>query len=121
MELLPQEIETWYILPALRREFAEVLCKKYKMRQREIASILNVTEAAISQYKKNKRGVGVKFCGEMKKEIGKSAERVAKKTDSFQMELQKIFAFMRKEGHICDIHKKIDLKVSKKCNVCFCA
>ena len=47
MDLLPQELETCYILPALRKEFADVLRSKHKMKQKDIAKILGVTEAAI--------------------------------------------------------------------------
>ena len=118
MELLPQELENWYILPALRKEFSELLSVKYKLKQREIAKIIGVTEAAVSQYKKNKRGKDVQFCGEMKKEIDRSAEIVAKDKKSFSRELQKLFTFMREKGHICEIHRKFD-NVPKKCDICF--
>ena len=117
MKLMPQELETWYILPALRKEFTEVLSIQHKMKQKDIAKILGVTEAAISQYRKNKRGKDVKFCNKIKKEIAQSAEAVAKDESSFNKELQKIFRYMRDNGHICEIHRQLEL-IPAKCDVC---
>ena len=37
---LPQEIDVWYIIPAIRREFAKGLLKK-GLKQREIAKKLS--------------------------------------------------------------------------------
>ena len=48
----PQEIEVWYILPAIRKELVVVL-KESGLTQRKIAGMLKVTEAAISQYSKH--------------------------------------------------------------------
>ena len=118
MELLPQELETWYILPALRKEFTDLLSVEHKMKQKDIAKILGVTEAAISQYKKNKRGKEIKFCNGMKKKISESAKIVAKDNSSFNKELQALFKYMRHEGHICGIHRQLEL-IPKKCDVCF--
>ena len=58
---LPQEIEVWYVLPALRREYAKVLIKEHKLSQKGVAEILQVTESAISQYLTGKRASKVKF------------------------------------------------------------
>ena len=52
----PQEIEVWYIMPAIRKELCRVLLTKHKLTQKEIAKRLNITGAAVSQYKKDKRG-----------------------------------------------------------------
>ena len=54
MKLMPQEIEVRYILPALRKELAIELSKD--MKQKEVANILNITQSALSQYHKEKRG-----------------------------------------------------------------
>ena len=40
MVFLPQELEIWYVLPALRREFALALTQKHKLSQRKAAEIL---------------------------------------------------------------------------------
>ena len=47
--LLPQEIETFYVIPSLRRQLA--LCLKEKgMKQKDIAQLLGIDTAAVSQY-----------------------------------------------------------------------
>ena len=55
----PQEVEVWYIIPLIRKELALAM-KKRKMPQNEIASLLGVTDSAISQYSNNKRAAGLK-------------------------------------------------------------
>ena len=48
MQKLPQEIEVWYLIPAIRAELAKELLKE-GINQTKIASILNITNAAVSQ------------------------------------------------------------------------
>jgi predicted transcriptional regulator len=43
------------LLPAIRREFSILLYKK-GMKKKEIAEMLNITQSAVSQYLKMKRG-----------------------------------------------------------------
>ena len=50
----PQEIEVWYVLPAIRKELVVTL-KEKNLTQKKIAEFLNITEAAVSQYIKQKR------------------------------------------------------------------
>jgi len=57
----PCELIVWYVLPAIRREFARVLVKEFNLTQREAARKLGVTESAVSQYLKSKRGKEMKF------------------------------------------------------------
>ena len=67
--MMPQEVEVWYVLPAIRRELAKVMKtktvqradedgdkKEHKITQKEIAKMLGVTEPAITQYLLRKRG-----------------------------------------------------------------
>ena len=55
-EKIPCEIATWYILPVIRKELAILLVKNHGMSQKKTASMLGVTDAAISQYLSKKRG-----------------------------------------------------------------
>ncbi|HIH66091.1 MAG TPA: transcriptional regulator, partial [Nanoarchaeota archaeon] len=55
MKLLhPQELEVFYFIPAIRKELSVQMKKKGKG-QREIANLLGITEAAVSQYISSKR------------------------------------------------------------------
>ena len=67
MYSLPQEIEVWYIIPAIRRELTKILIKQYNLKQKKVAMLLGISEAAISQYLSNKRGQEIKFPKEMEK------------------------------------------------------
>jgi len=76
MYSLPQEIEVWYVIPALRRELAKALTLKHKLSQKEAAELLGISEAAVSQYIKEKRAKQIKFTRQDKKEIEKTAKKM---------------------------------------------
>ena len=63
----PQEIEAWFVLPAIRKELAMAM-KQENLEQKKIAKLLGVTEAAVSHYIKNKRGCDLKIDSKLKKE-----------------------------------------------------
>ena len=54
MQATVQELEVWYILPAIRKAFAIEMIRQ-GIPQKRIAVLLGVTSAAISQYKNDKR------------------------------------------------------------------
>ena len=58
---MPQELEVWIVLPAIRKELAKVLVSEYHLSQRNAASAIGVTESAVSQYFKEKRGNDIVF------------------------------------------------------------
>src|SRR5665647_1652059 len=53
---IPCELIVWYVLPSIRRELARELVDKHNFSQAEVARRFGVTDAAISQYLKAKRG-----------------------------------------------------------------
>ena len=55
MYSLPQEIEVWYIIPAIRKELARLLTGSYGMTFEKAGELLGVSKAAVSQYLSNKR------------------------------------------------------------------
>jgi len=116
MKLMPQEIEVRYILPSLRKEFAIALAK-HKIQQNEIAKMLNITPAAISQYLSEKRG-STKFKEEVKRDITDSVDKIIKKYSTTHKELYKISSKIKKSSSMCEIHRLYD-DVPKECNFCF--
>jgi hypothetical protein len=112
----PQEIEVWYILPALRRQLA-VEMKQKGLKQNEMAKIMHVTESAISQYFKSKRAREVEFTENLKKEIRSSAEELIRDNSLFMQELQKLLALTKKELLLCKIHK-CHCNLPENCEVC---
>ncbi len=110
---MPQELEVWYVIPALRREFAKLMIKK-GLKQRETAKKLGIGEAAVSHYIKSKRGKEVKFDKKIGQEIRKSVDRILTNKATVMEELQNMITKIRKSGCLCKLHKG---KV-KGCEVC---
>jgi len=111
----PQEMEVWYVIPAIRREMVTELLKK-KVSQKQAAKLLGLTEAAVSQYLSGKRGADVKFEPEMKAEIRKSVGAIMKGSGVME-EMHRITSFCRKKGTLCRLHRKMG-PVPKGCRVC---
>ena len=112
----PQEIEVWYVLPALRRELSIELSEK-GLTQAHIAELLHITKPAVSQYLSKKRATEVVFDAKVKDIIKQAANSIVK-NKNFMSELQKILRYIEKEKIICDIHQRY-CKDLNACNVCF--
>jgi hypothetical protein len=59
--VFPCEIVSWQVMPAVRREIAKYLAIEKKIPRKTIAKKLGITEAAVCQYIKHKRGGNYKF------------------------------------------------------------
>jgi len=103
--LQPQEIEVFYILPALRRHLAMYM-KLQGLRQNKIAELLHIEKSAVSQYIKKKRGNKVEFSEIVLNEISKAASRI-KDELTLLGETQRLLRFVRGSGDLCRIHKDI--------------
>jgi len=114
--LQPQEVEVFYILPAVRRELALVM-KGGGKSQKEIAKLLCVTEPAVSQYMSSKRATLVKFNQKMKSAISESAKRITGEM-SLLREVQRLLTLTRQDKVICKVHAAVG-NVPKGCNACF--
>jgi predicted transcriptional regulator len=111
--LLPQEVETFYIIPSLRKHFS-IYMKGLGMKQKDIAELLMVNTAAISQYQSEKRGNQVTFTPEIKDEIKISAHKI-KDTITYMQETQRILRLIRTSKFLCQIHKQFSA-VPEACN-----
>lgn len=112
---MPQEIEVWYLIPAIRKEFVKLMIKK-GLSQKKAANKLGITEAAVSQYLKDKRACDVKFNEQIKKEMEKSVENILK-NGCLIKEMNIICELCKKNMILCEIHKKHG-HVSGKCKIC---
>lgn len=90
----PCEIAYWYILPSLRRELVRAMHEK-GMKRKEIADLLDISEASISYYLKSKRGTQYKFGKSQREEIRKSAERLAEKKGNLNLETCKLCSMFK--------------------------
>ncbi len=112
--LQPQEIEVYYILPTIRRYLAFFM-KEKGVRQHKIAELLQLQEAAISQYLNNKRGNQIDFEEDIKDEIRKSADRI-KNSTTLLGETQRLLKLVREKRVLCKVHKLITKGVPSECD-----
>ena len=103
---LPQEIEVWYIIPAIRRELAKNMIEKHGLTQKEAAEKLGLTEAAVSRYVSGKRAYLEMPNGEIKNEIIKSVDKLVNggKT-TVVIETCRICDILKSAGVIDNFHK----------------
>ncbi|MEM4703265.1 MAG: transcriptional regulator [Candidatus Pacearchaeota archaeon] len=116
MYSLPQEIEVWYIIPAIRRELARVLVEKHKLKQKEVANILGTTESAVSQYLSKKRAIELKFPLKMKKEFENAAGVIVKDNKKVIQEILHLLNIIKQQGLACCICKKYNKGILALCS-----
>lgn len=120
MYLLPQEIEVWYIIPAIRKELSKLFVNKHDMTFEKAGAILGITKAAVSQYLSNKRANKVKLPESIKKELEISSNIIAKDNGRAPKEIQRILKLMRDKKCSCDVCKKYNTGIvgicDKKCH-----
>ncbi len=114
--LQPQEIEVFYILPAIRREMALAM-KAAGVKQKDIAKLLCVEESTISQYLNNKRAASFRLSGKVVKAAAKSVPRIRDRV-SMIAEIQSLLALAKRDGVLCEVHNSVS-DVPMGCDVCF--
>jgi uncharacterized protein len=117
-DVLPQEIEVRYIIPAIRGKLAHVLVEEKEVSQKQTAKLLGLTEAAISQYINGKRGNEVIFSESVVDEIRKSADAIIKDKGRVVAELYHISHLTNVKQILCDMHRK-QSKGLDDCTICF--
>ncbi len=103
--LQPQEIEVFYVIPTLRKYLA-ISMKKQGLKQKQIASLLDIEDATVSQYVNDKRGNKIALSNDIQKEISKSSLLIRDKT-SLIREMQKLLRIIQETREICKIHKTL--------------
>ncbi len=116
----PCEIVVWYVLPTIRREIAKEMVETYHMKQADIGRIFGVTDAAISQYLKKKRG-GSAFIEQSRyydsfiKEIKVSAKLVVEGTSDMAAEMCRICNAIKNMGLLAEIYAENTGMPAPKC------
>src|SRR3989344_1908736 len=113
----PQEVEVWYVLPAIRRQLA-ISLKNDGLKQKEIAGVLNITEPAVSQYLKKKRGEEIAFSSQMLEEIAKSAKEISLDKSKLRSEIQKVMRKIKESKFICSVCND-HANTAKDCVICY--
>lgn len=118
MNSLPQELEIWYLIPALRRELTNIFISDFKLNQKQVSKILGITESAVSQYLSSKRGNELKFSKRELKEIKKTAKKILKSKKANE-EFYKLCIKLRGTESLCKLHRKHDKSISGNCDLCY--
>ncbi len=125
--LLPAEIESKTLIPALRAILAKKLALDHKIREDEISKMLGVTQAAISNYIRGTRGnpsLIAKLMAEeqVAKMINELSDNLASDMAYTPSSLSKFIGlcnYVKSSLLICDIHHNletdIDEQVCKEC------
>ena len=120
MNSLPQELEVWYLIPAIRRELANLFISEFNLNQKQVSKILGITEGAVSQYLSSKRGNELKFNKKEIEEIKKTAKKIISDEKNSREHFYKLCIKLRGTESLCKLHKKHDKSVNKNCDLCNC-
>jgi len=127
MLLLPAEIESKTLIPALRAILAKKLAVGHKIREDEISKMLGVTQAAVSNYIRGTRGdpqliqklLAEEQVSKMIDELTDSLSSDMAYTPSNLSKFIGLCNYIKSSLLICDIHHNletdIDEKVCKEC------
>lgn len=116
--IFPQEIEVWYILPAIRKKIALKLVEN-GMSQKAVAEMMGITPAAVNQYKSKKRAKEEIFDKAMEQELNLSIKNIIQDPELLKDEIIRLNNLLKSKGILCKIYKNIcALKKSKTC--CYC-
>ena len=116
---MPQEIEVWYLIPALRKELAISFINDHGLSQKKVAEMLGITDSAISQYLSQKRGNEIKFSKTEIENIKKTAKEIIKDNKDVMKKIYDLSVSLRKSKTICGIHMSQDKNVGEGCDICF--
>jgi len=125
--LLPSEIESKSLIPALRAIIAKKLANEHKIREDQISKMLGVTQAAISNYIRGTRGdpelikklLAEKQVSEIIIEICNNLATDKSYTPSTLAKFIGLCNYIKSSLLICDIHHNlesdIDEAICKEC------
>jgi uncharacterized protein len=125
--LLPSEIEAKSLIPAIRSILARKLIIEFHLKEEEVAKVLGVTQAAISNYIRGTRGdaqlaaklAALEEVGRMVDDIARDLAANKAYTPSTMAKFVQLCNYMRYTFIICDVHHSIESNIdSKVCEQC---
>ncbi len=125
--LLPSEIEAKSLIPAVRAILAKKLIKEYSLKEEDVARVLGITQAAVSNYVRGTRGdVGLITKLESVREVMRMIDDIAKDlstnkayTPSTLAKFVGLCNYMRYTLIICDVHHSIESNLDEQiCEQC---
>lgn len=125
--LLPAEIESKTLIPALRAILAKKLAEEHKIREDEISKMLGVTQAAISNYIRGTRGdpkliqklIADKQVSEMLNELSDRLASDMAYTPSSLAKFISLCNYIKSSLLICEIHHNLETNIDEAiCKEC---
>ena len=123
--LQPQEVVVAKLLPTIRSRLAKELLRTYKMKQVDVARSMGITQAAVSHYNTQSRGVDqdmVRRFPEIMGFVDKLAGSIARGLSRSE-QISKINEFcsnLMLTARFCDYHKSLG-DIDPTCAACFAA
>jgi len=122
--ILPEELASKSVIPAIRALIVKRLVEEHGMTQQEAAKTLGVTQPAVSKYLHHKRGAAIRLHGIT--EIDEATDEIAKLVSSRKAKpievMSKIEAaceYVRRNRYMCDLHKKLEPGIDvEACHIC---
>jgi|ERR1041385_2172466 predicted transcriptional regulator len=125
--LLPSEIESKSLIPAVRAILARELVKVRGLKEEEVARLLGITQAAVSNYIRGTRG-DIELISKLSsfQEIMRMIKDIEEDLSSHRAysasTLSKFIAlcnYMRYSLIICDVHHRLESEIDEKvCEQC---
>jgi predicted transcriptional regulator len=125
--LLPSEIEAKSLIPAVRAILAKKLIKEYSLKEEDVARVLGITQAAVSNYVRGTRG-DVELISKLEsvREVMRMIDDIAKDlstnkayTPSTLAKFVGLCNYMRYALIICDVHHSIESNIDEQiCEQC---
>ncbi|HSB56437.1 MAG TPA: helix-turn-helix domain-containing protein [Nitrosopumilaceae archaeon] len=125
--LLPAEIETKTLIPALRAILAKKLMETYSIQEEDISKMLGVTQAAISNYIRGTRGnpelitklLSIKEVSGMIDEIASNLSTNMAYTPASLSKFIGLCNYIKSSLLICDIHHNLETNIDEAiCKEC---
>ncbi len=119
----PQEVIVAKLLPTIRARLAKELLRSYKMKQVDVAKSMGITQAAVSHYNTQSRGVDqdmLRRFPEIKGFVDALADRIARGM-SMSQQISTINEFctgLMQTARFCDYHKSLG-DIDTTCTACF--
>lgn len=114
----PQEIEVFYIIPAIRSHLARYMKESGKS-QKDIAELFGLRESTVSQYITKKRAT-LHIEKSIQEKIKKIAAKIKTPIDTVSA-IQDILEEIKKKQCICTIHRQVASKIPNNCRACLFA
>lgn len=125
--LLPSEIEAKSLIPAVRAILAKKLIKEYSLKEEDVAKVLGITQAAVSNYVRGTRGdIGLISKLESVREVMRMVDDITEDlstnkayTPSTLARFVGLCNYMRYTLIICDVHHSIESNIDEQiCEQC---